>query len=336
MRRRRKCGIVFEAAQTEAARQTHEETAWRQYSHQRVLMINTGACADKQRRYRKYGYDDSKSIHGFNHTKSKVNMGARAIWAGEIKIGSTSVPVKLYSAAQDKSIHFHILDAKKKTRVKQHMVNAESGEEIESKKIQKAYEVEPGTFVVLNEDELSSLEPKASRDIEITRFVPAGQISHLWYERPYFLGPDGNNEAYFALAEALRNQKKEGVARWVMRKKAYVGALRPNDDYLALITLRHADEVLSARDLPAPHARGLTAKELKMAEQLVGALEGEFNPEDFRDEYRDRVLGFIEAKSKGRKVKLSAPREKRPSASLADELSKSLKALKGEKERKVA
>ena len=94
-----------------------------------------------------------------------------------------------------------------------------------------------------------------------------------------------------------------------MRKKAYVGALRPNDDYLALITLRHADEVLSARDLPAPHARGLTSKELKMADQLVGALEGEFDPEEFRDEYRDRVLDFIAAKAKGKKIKLPTPRE---------------------------
>ena|SRR5437016_802485 len=263
-------------------------------------------------------------------------MAARAIWAGQIKIGSTAVPVKLYSAAQDKSIHFHILDAKTKSRVKQHMVNPETGEEVPQEEIQKAYEVERGTFVQLSDEELSSLEPKASRDIEITRFVPAGQVSHLWYDRPYFLGPDGNSEAYFALAEALRNQEKEGVARWVMRKKAYAGALRPNGDYLALITLRHADEVLSPRDLPAPQTRGLTTKELKMAEQLVGALEGEFDPEDFRDEYRDRVLDFIKVKAKGRKVKLPGAREKRPTVSLADELAKSLKSLKGAKEKKVA
>src|SRR5213593_1736095 len=265
-----------------------------------------------------------------------MGMGARAIWTGQIKIGSATVPVKLYSAAQDKSVHFHILEAKTKTPIKQHMVNPETGEEVPSKDIRKAYEVERGTFVFLNDEELSELEPKASRDIEITHFVPAGHISHLWYERPYFLGPNGENETYSAFVEALRNQHKEGIVRWVMRKKSYVGALRTNGDYLALITLRHADEILSARDLPAPQARGLPGKELNMAEQLVGALEGQFNPQDFRDNYRDRILEFINGKARGKKMTLPAVRAKQSKLTLADELARSLKSLKRHKERKVA
>src|SRR3954464_15673024 len=107
-------------------------------------------------------------------------MAARAIWAGTLKIGSSSLPVKLYSAVQDKSVHFHILDAKSKSRVKQHMVNPSGGEEVAKEDIRKGYEVERGTFVVLDDDELSKLEPKPSRDIEVTRFVPTGHISHLW------------------------------------------------------------------------------------------------------------------------------------------------------------
>ena len=118
-------------------------------------------------------------------------MPSCAIWAGQLEIGATAVPVKLYSAAQDKSVHFHILEAKTKTRVKQHMVNQETGEEVLPQDIRKAYEVERGTFILLDDEELAKLEPKASRDIEITRFVPAGHISHLRYDRPYFLGPDG-------------------------------------------------------------------------------------------------------------------------------------------------
>src|SRR6187399_1842945 len=116
-------------------------------------------------------------------------MPARAIWTGSLKLGSSSLPVKLYSAVEDQSIHFHMFDAKTKSRVNQHMVNSGTGEEIASEDIRKGYEVEPGTFVLLDEAELSELEPKASHDIEITRFVPAGHISHLWYERPYYLGP---------------------------------------------------------------------------------------------------------------------------------------------------
>src|SRR5215467_8151801 len=204
-------------------------------------------------------------------------MAARAIWAGALKIGSTSLPVKLYSAVQDKSIHFHILDSRTKSRVKQHMVNPDTGEEVASEDIQKGYEVERGTFVLIEDQELSKLEPKASRDIEITRFVPVGHISHLWYDRPYYLGPDGDSEDYFAFAQALKNENKEAVARWVMRGKSYVGALRVNGDHLVLITLHHADEVMSDRDLPAPHTRGLSDKELKMAHELVAALEGELH-----------------------------------------------------------
>ena len=100
-------------------------------------------------------------------------MPSRAIWAGQIKTGATAVPVKLYSAAQDKSVHFHILEAKTKTRVKQHMVNPETGEEVAPQDIRKAYEVERGTFVLLDDEELSKLAPKPSRDIEITR-LPNG------------------------------------------------------------------------------------------------------------------------------------------------------------------
>jgi DNA end-binding protein Ku len=265
-------------------------------------------------------------------------MAARAMWSGTVKIGSSGLPVKLYSAVEDQSIHFHILDAKTKSRVKQQMVNPETGEEVAREDIRKGYEVERGTFILLEDEELKTLEPKPSKEIEITRFVPAGHISHLWYDRPYYLGPDGDSEDYFAFAQALKNEGKEAVARWVMRGKSYVGALRINGDYLVLITLHHADEVMSDRDLPAPHARGLSEKESKMAHELVAALEGELHFEQFRDEYRDRVLKFIEAKARGHKPRLRAGRAKRATTSLESSLAKSLAAMKKErkKEKEVA
>src|SRR5690348_13901581 len=202
-------------------------------------------------------------------------MAARAIWTGKLKLGSSALPVKLYSAVEDRSIHFHILDSKTKTRVKQHMVQPETDEEVERQEIRKGYEVDRGTFVLLDDAELSSLEPKASKDIEITRFVPSGRISHLWYDRPYYVGPDGDSDDYFAFVRALKDENREGIARWVMRSKAYAGALRVSGDYLSLITLHHAEEVLSDRDLQVPRTREVTQKELNMAKELVGALEGE-------------------------------------------------------------
>lgn len=258
-------------------------------------------------------------------------MAARAIWKGILKIGSAKVPVKLYSAVSDRTVRFHILDDRSKMRIKQHMINPESGAEVATEEIQKGYELEPGRFVILTQDELKSLEPEPSREIEVGEFIPPTQISQQWYERPYYLGPDGDQKAYFALAEALHKRELEGVAHWVMRNQAYVGALRAEGDYLMLVTLRNAAEVISVRELSKPAGPAPTAKELSMAKHLVELMQGKFNPAEFKDEYRERVMGFIEKKAKGHAPRLQAVKTKRKTGSLDSVLAKSLAALKKEK-----
>lgn len=258
-------------------------------------------------------------------------MAGRAIWKGVLKISSTKVPVKLYSAVTDRTVRFHLLDDRHLMRVKQHMVSPDSGDEVTNQEIKKGYEVEPGKFVILTDEDLESLEPKPSREIEVTEFVPPQSINQQWYERPYYLGPDGDVQAYFALAAALENREREGIARWVMRNKSYIGALRSQDGYLVLCTLRNAAEVISARELPKPAGRAPSAKELNMAKQLVSMLEGEFNAAEFEDEYRMRVMEFIERKAKGHAPKLKAVKSKRKTTSLDSVLAKSLAALKKEK-----
>ena len=258
-------------------------------------------------------------------------MAARAIWKGELKIGGTRIPVKLYSGVVDRTVRFHILDDKHLMRVKQHMVNPDSGDEVSTEEIQKGYEIEPGKFVILSEEDLEGLEPEPSRDIDVMEFVPPDAISQQWYERPYYLAPDGDTKAYFALVEALKNRDREGIVQWVMRNKPYVGALRAEGDYLILVTLRNAEEVISARDLPKPAGRAPTQKELNMAKQLVELLEGEFVPADYKDDYRERVMEFIEKKAKGRAPRLQAVKTKRKAASLDSVLEKSLRSLKKEK-----
>jgi DNA end-binding protein Ku len=258
-------------------------------------------------------------------------MAARAIWKGNLKLGAAKVPLKLYSAVQDKTVRFHILDQKSKLRVKQHMIEPESGREVEAAEIQKGFEVEPGTFVILGREELAELEPEASREIEVAQFVPPSQIPPEYFDRPYYLGPDGDQAAYFALAQALQKKNREGVVRWVMRKQPYVGALRAVDDYLMLFTLRNAEEVLSAQDLPKPSGRVPDKKELAMAAQLVELLKGEFDPKDYQDEYRERVMEFVEKKAKGHKPRLQLVKSKRKAASLDKVLSKSIEALKKQK-----
>ena len=258
-------------------------------------------------------------------------MAARAIWKGELKLGSTRIPVKLYSGVTDRTVRFHILDDRQQMRVKQHMVNPDTGDEVATEEIQKGYEIEPGRFVIVTEKELESLEPKPSRDIEITEFVPPEAISQQWYERPYYLAPDGDEKDYFALVEALKKKNREGIVHWVMRNKAYVGALRAEGNHLLLFTLRNAEEVISAQELPKPAGREPTAKELAMAKQLVGLLEGEFNASDYKDEYRERVTEFLKKKAKGKAPRLRAVKTKRKAGSLDSVLKKSLDALKKEK-----
>src|SRR5262249_9909067 len=162
-----------------------------------------------------------------------IAMAGRAIWKADLRIGTIRVPVKLYSAVVDRTIRFHILDDKKE-RVKQHMVEPETGKEVPSAGIVKGYEFEKGKFVVITAQELMYLEAKESRDVLLSGFMTTGEIGPEWYDRPYWLGPDGDNSSYFALGEALGSRKKEGIAHWVMRKKAYVGALRAEGDYLSL------------------------------------------------------------------------------------------------------
>ena len=262
-------------------------------------------------------------------------MAARAMWKGQLKVGTTKIPVKLYSAVQDQTVRFHILDEKNKQRVKQHMVDPDSGEEVPSEEIQKGYEVEPGKFVILTEEDLEKLAPPPSRDIEVVEFVPQDEISQQWYERPYYLGPDGDVKDYFALAEALQNTESEGIAHWVMRNKYYAGALRAVDDYLFLFTLRDANEVILADDLTKPSGAAPTQKELAMAKQLVEMLQGEFNPTEYKDEYRERVMEFIEKKAKGHAPRLKAVKAKRQTTALDNVLAKSIESLR-KKEKRAA
>ncbi len=257
---------------------------------------------------------------------------ARAIWKGVVHVGTLSVPVKLYSAVQDRKVHFRLLHKTDKQPVKQMLVSSDSGETIEYAEVRKAFPVTRGRLVILGSADLEKLQPKDSRDIEITRFVGIGEIDHRWYERAYYLGPDGDAKGYFAAAAALARKKKEGVARWVMRDKEYVGALRSENGYLMLMVLRHADEIISAEALKPPTGRALQAREVQMAEQLIQALHAEFDPTQYRDEYRARVRELIDTKAAGRKPKVVKfrPRQKETD-DVTDALAASLAGMKKRK-----
>lgn len=256
-------------------------------------------------------------------------MAARAMWKGVLQVGGTDVPVKLYSAIEPRKVSFRLLHEDDEEPLQQRMVDPETDEEVAYDETRRGYPTDDGRIVILDSDELEALEPEPSRDIELTRFVPVQAIDPRWYDRPYWLGPDDDEEAYFALLAALAESERAGVARWVMRKKEYVGALRVEDGYLMLVTLHHAGEVVSADALEAPGGRALDKKELKMAEQLVDALTGEFEPEQYKDEYRERVMALVEAKASGKTLpKKRARRKKAAGDSLSDILEQSLRAAR--------
>lgn len=249
---------------------------------------------------------------------------AATIWKGQIEFGRVHVPVRFHSAVEDRSVHFNLLHASDETRVKQVMVNGSTGEPVPTEDIQRGFEVSPDAFVVVDDAELEKLAPKESRTIRIEHFVPNEQINHQWYERPYLLSPDTDSAEYFALVEALGENKLEGVARWVMRKREYVGSLQATHGYLMMIALRTADEVIPASSLPRPAGRALDKRELALAGQLINGLHGQFDPSRYHDEYRERLMEFIKAKAKGRKPKLRLVRP--PKTTAPDHLIKVLAA----------
>ncbi|SMP73602.1 DNA end-binding protein Ku [Desulfonatronum zhilinae] len=256
-------------------------------------------------------------------------MALRSIWKGVIRFGGVSVPVKLFSAVEDRKVHFRLLHASDLTPVEQRMVDPRTGKTIPKEQIRRGLEVETGDIVVISPEELEALVPVPSRDIEITRFIEHGRVNYQWYDRPYFLGPDGKGEQYQALAEVLAKEQRQGIARWTMRKKRYVGSLHEEDGLLKLITLRFADEVIDARAIPRPEGRRFEPLELRMAEQLVNALAGDFEPTEYRDEYRHRVMELVNTKALGNVYRFEKPKQRRSKiASLADTLEQSLNQIR--------
>ena len=258
---------------------------------------------------------------------------ARAMWKGQLQIGKQKLGIKLYAAVEDRTIRFHLLHAKDLAPVEQHIIRKDTGDEVAKEEMRKALALSAQTAVILQPEDLEKLVPPESRDIEITRFVARDVLGDQWFERPYYVGPDGDNGAYFALAEALERKEVVGIARWVMRKKRYVGALSSVEGFLTMTTLRRADQVLSFSGIEPAKSVAPQASELKLAQQLVSSIEADFDPSLWQNEYRERLSKLIEAKARGEKIKAVQPKKKRAPASLEDSLRASLAAVK---EKKVA
>jgi DNA end-binding protein Ku len=262
---------------------------------------------------------------------------ARAIWSGAISFGLVNVPVKLYTATSPKSVRFHQLSAKTGARIKQKRVDSSTGEEVAYEDIVKGYELSPDRYVMIEPEELEALDPQATRTIDIEEFVDLSEIDPIYYDHSYYLAPTtGGAKAYRLLLDAMREAGKVGLGRVVIRSKQQLCALRPTGQVLALTTMLFGDEVLPADrldELDAIADAPASERELRMAEQLIASLSAEFEPEKFRDEYRDRVLELIEAKAAGQPIEAPAPVEEPAAApDLMAALEASLAAVRSEEE----
>jgi DNA end-binding protein Ku len=260
---------------------------------------------------------------------------ARAIWSGTISFGLLNVPVKLYSAVSRKTIRFNELREADGARVRHKRVAEGTDDEVSYDEIVKGYELTKDRYVTFTRDELAELDPAKTRTIEIQDFVDIGDIDPIYFESPYYLGPaDGAEKAYSLLAKAMESSGKAAIARFVLRNREHLAAIRASSGVLTMTTMRFADEVVSPEELDdvlpqeAPKAQ---KKEVEMAQKLIDSLTADFDPSQYRDEYREELLSMIERKAEGKELVTAANEEPEPTKApdLMAALEQSIAAVRG-------
>jgi DNA end-binding protein Ku len=256
------------------------------------------------------------------------------MWTGAISFGLVTVPVKLYSAINRKTVRFHQLSGKTGVRIAQKRVDPQSGEEVPYEDIVKGYELAPDRYVVIEPGELETLQPKKTKTIEIEDFVELSEIDPVFYDHPYYLAPGpGGAKPYRLLLEAMRETDKVAIARVVIRSKENLVAIRPMGEVLGMATMIFADEVLPAErldEVAEAEEVKTTKRELDIAKQLIGSLSGEFDPSHYTDTYRQEVLALIERKAEGKAIAVQPEPEElaTPAPDLMGALKASLEAVR--------
>jgi DNA end-binding protein Ku len=233
-------------------------------------------------------------------------MALRSIWNGTIAFAGVFVPVKVHSATEDKTVHFHEVHQDDGARIEHKRICPKEDKDVPYKEVVKGYEYAEGKYVVLDKEELDAAAGEQSRLIEIEEFVCAADIDPVFFDKTYYLGSqDAGKDAYRLLHDALDKAARAGIGRWVFHNREYLVALRAIDDVLALNTMRFHDELVPAKDLDIPKpSKNPSTQELGMAGKLLESLQAKFDPEKFEDTYRERLLEYIEAKAKGKVASL--------------------------------
>jgi DNA end-binding protein Ku len=260
----------------------------------------------------------------------------RSIWNGSLSFGLVNVPVELYSATSDKTIHFNQFEEGTSDRIRYKRTNERTGEEVDFAHIVKGYDLGGGDYVLLSQDELEAVEPGRSRTIDVTDFVDQAEIDPICYRKAYYLAPkdDSAAKAYRLLQEAMAASGKVGIAMFVMRAKQYLVTIRPEADVLALETMYFADEVLVPDDIKGlPAEAEFTDRELQAARLLIESMASDWDHQRYQDTYRQQVEELVEAKRQGEEIvtEVHAPQATKV-VNLLDALNASVAAARGRRE----
>jgi DNA end-binding protein Ku len=229
----------------------------------------------------------------------------RSLWTGSLSFGLINIPVRLYSASEDRALKFRLLSKHGHCPISYARVCKYTNERVDYKDIEKGYEYEKGDFVVLTDEDFKKALPKKTKLIEVESFTDEKEIASEYIDKPYFIEPDEKAEkAYVLLCEALRRSKKVGVARFVLRNKEHVAMIKPEEHALMLVTLRYQDELRNPRDLHIPEKAKYTEKELDIALMLINQLNEHFNASEYRDEYTETLEKIIAKKAKGEPIRV--------------------------------
>jgi DNA end-binding protein Ku len=251
-------------------------------------------------------------------------MAARSIWNGTIAFGLMSVPVKLHTATDSKTVHFREVHLDDGAKIEHRRFCSKEDKEVPYKQVVKGYEVDPDEYVVLDKDEISAAAGDGAHRIDVEHFVDASDIDPVFFDKTYHLGAGKDGaQPYRLLLDALEQTGRAGIGRFTFHDREYLTAIRARDGVLVLHTLRFADELVPGEDIDvAAPSRGPGDREVKMAAQLIDTLHEKFKPERYEDEYRAAVLSVVEAKAKGEAI---APGDE-PAADDSADLMAALKA----------
>ena len=252
----------------------------------------------------------------------------RALWTGSISFGLVNVPVRLYSAVSEHKLQFHFVHRKDDSPIGYQKICKLEEKPVPDDEIVKAFEHRKGEYVYMEDEDFEAARVEGYKTIDITDFVPYEQIDPIYFAHTYYVGPqDGSEKVYTLLLRAMEDSELAGIAKYVMRDRQYLGALRVREGSIVLEQLHFADEVRPVKDL-RPRRQRVDKRELEMAQQLIDGFAGDWQPEKYRDTYRDALSEVIKAKRKGKEVHVSAgPEEERPT-DLLEALRASVEASK--------